>query len=886
MTAATSPTAAPSPHGRVVPRATYRIQLVPGQFTFADAAGLIDYLAGLGVSHLYCSPILTARPGSTHGYDVVEPAEVHPGLGGEAGFVALAGTARAAGLGLIVDLVPNHLGTDPRNPLWQTLLAEGRHGPAGEVFDVDWDHPLPGAAGRIILPLLGGPYGEVLYAGELTLELAEGTPQLRYYEHAFPLSSASAAQVRAAGGPEAFNGTPGEPDSFAALHDLLEAQHYRLVWWRSGGGLVNYRRFFTIDDLAAVRVEDPAVFDRTHGTILRLLAEGHIDGLRIDHPDGLRDPARYLARLARATGGVWTVVEKITESGEELPAWPVAGTTGYEFADVSLGLFVDPEARAALDELDRAFGASDEATSVAATRAKGEVVRGELAADADRVARRLWELTQSDPGVRDVDERACREVVRRTLQSFDVYRTYVDPETAEARPEDIARIDAAVARALSPETDGTPLLAPRFLYAFLADVLTGRHGATWAHREVIARFQQLSGAVMAKGVEDTLLYRNRRLLALNEVGGDPERLGVGVEAFHRASVERMHRHPVGMSTTTTHDTKRGEDVRLRIAALSERAGAWGEAARAWRDLNAGHIAGTRTGPAPDPQTELLLYQTLVAVWPLEGAPDDELRRRVGEYAIKASREAGERTTWRDPDPEFEDGLLGFIDAVLDPERSGEFLASLAALATDAAEIAMVSGLAQTLLRITAPGVPDTYQGMELWGDNLVDPDNRRPVDFALRARLLADVADGHPATLLRERRDGRVKLWLLARGLAVRSSHDGAYGADSGYLPLAVEGRWTAHVVAFARTDPAGGAGPITVVPRLPGAVMGSRPGPPLGRLWDDTTVVLPERLHGSWRDCCTGRIHSGAGARLPLAEVFADLPVALLAPAEPTGHT
>ncbi len=864
---------------RPAPQSTYRIQLVPGEFDFAAAADLVPYLAGLGVSHLYCSPILESRPGSTHGYDVAEPLRVHPGLGGEEGLRALAASAREAGLGLVVDIVPNHLGVSPHNALWETLLAAGRDGEAGAVFDVDWAHPLPGADDRVVLPILGAPYGEVLHGGELALTEEGASLRLRYYEHSLPLSAETAAEVAAGDGPAAYTGEPGDPGSWDALHELLERQHYRLVWWRAGGGLVNYRRFFTIDDLAAVRVEDPAVFERTHDTILRLVGEGLVDGLRIDHPDGLRDPGRYLERLSSATGGLWTVVEKITEGGEELPDWPVAGTTGYEFAGDALGLFVDPESRSALDELDRAFGSGEEPLAVAATRAKGEVVRGELAADADRVARRLWELAQRHREVRDVDERACREVVRRTLQSFDVYRTYVDPETGVAREEDVARIDAAVARALTPETDRTPLLAPRFLYDFLADVLTGRAGCSPAHLEVLARFQQLSGAVMAKGIEDTLLYRNRRLLALNEVGGDPERLGMSVEGFHRATVERANRHPLGMVTTTTHDTKRGEDVRLRIAALSERPEVWAAAARHWRELNAAHVAGTRTGPAPDPQTELLLYQTLVAVWPLEGGPDDELRRRVKEYAIKASREAGERTDWRDPDPEFEEGLEGFIEALLDPERSAAFLDALREVAEEAAEISMVSGLALTLLRATVPGVPDTYQGMELWGDNLVDPDNRRPVDFALRRRLLDDVADADPATLLDERRDGRVKLWLLARGLATRGAFPEAYGVDGGYLPLAVEGRWTAHVLGFARVPGEQGRGPITVVPRLPGAVMAEGAAPPIGEAWGDTTLVLPERLAGAWVDALTGQRHRPEGGRLRVDDLLATLPVALLVP-------
>ena len=862
-----------------VPSATYRLQLVPGELDFDGASRLVAYLARLGITHVYCSPVLAARPGSTHGYDVADPRQVSTDLGGEQGLRALADAAADHGLGLVVDIVPNHLGVGPSNPLWESLLAEGRHGDGAEVFDVDWAYPMPGAEGKVILPILGEPYGSVLHSGQLQLSEEPAGLRVRYHEHSFPLSADSASKVAELGGPSALHGTPGDPGSWDELHAMLEAQHYRPVHWRAGGALVNYRRFFTVDDLAAVRVERPEVFERTHRTILRLVGEGVVDGLRVDHPDGLRDPGRYLTRLAEETGGAWIVVEKILEPGEELPDWPVAGTTGYEFGTASLGLFVDADARPVLDEVDRFFGGSEERYAAAASRAKGEVVRDELSADADRLAHRLWRLAQDHREVRDVGERDCRDVVRRTLQALDVYRTYVDPVTGAARDLDVARIDAAVERAAGELPDGSVAYAPGFLYEFFADVLSGRAGSDPDHLELVARFQQLSGAVMAKGIEDTVLYRNRRLLAVNEVGGDPERLGTTVDGFHRANLDRAARHPAGMLTTTTHDTKRGEDVRLRIAALTERAERWAATARLWRELNATHIGGTRTGPAPDPQTELLLYQTLVAVWPVDGTePDDELRQRVIDYAVKASREAGERTDWRDPDPEFEAGLEAFITAVLDQGRSGEFVESLNRVAREVAEIAMISGLSQTLLRATSPGVPDTYQGMELWGDNLVDPDNRRPVDFNLRERLLADVASRSPEELFAARSDGRIKLWLLARALDTRRTHVGAYGPAAGYVPLAVEGRWGAHLVAFARTAP-DGLGPITLAVRLPGALMGEDLAPPLGAVWEDTAVVLPEQFHVPLQDALSGRSYA-PDARLHAADALARLPVGLLVPA------
>ncbi|HVM13690.1 MAG TPA: malto-oligosyltrehalose synthase [Egibacteraceae bacterium] len=858
--------------GVTYPRATYRLQLGP-DLDFAAAGDLVDYLASLGVSHLYLSPILQARPGSTHGYDVADPSRVADELGAEEGLRALSERARAGGLGLIVDLVPNHVGTDPRNPLWDVLLAEGQSGPSGRAFDVDWDPPLPGVSGKVILPVLGEQYGKVLHAGEMTVVRADDRWRLRYHDHDFPLSPESQDALDRAGDSALFTGVPGEPPTWTRLHALMEAQHYRLVHWRVGDRLINYRRFFAIDQLAAVRVEEPAVFDATHAKVIELVRDGLVDGLRIDHPDGLRDPARYLARLAEATAGVWTVVEKILEPGEALPAWPVAGTTGYEFAVDVLGLYVETDAGKALDELDAEFGAPAADYHEQAAAAKREKLATDLAADLRRLARAFWRVTQAHLDVRDVDDLQCREVLADVLAAMDVYRTYVDPRTGQASPDDVARIHTAVDRARG---DGA---GPAFLYGFLADVLTGRAGTTEAHLEVLGRFPQLSGAVMAKGVEDTAFYRHRRLVAVNEVGGDPSQLGMSAHSFHQANARRARRHPTGMLTTATHDTKRGEDVRLRIAALSEMSGRWSEEVRRWRSLNASLIRSTPAGPAPDPQTEYLAYQTLVGVWPLEegGLRSPDLATRVQEYLVKAAREAGQRTTWTDPDEAFEDGVRGFVAGVLESDRSAEFLAGMDAVARQAAGIGMVSGLAQTLLRCTAPGVPDTYQGNELWDDSLVDPDNRRPVDFGLRRRLLTELDAGADADeLLRTWPDGRAKLWVLSRALRARRDHAGAVGAEGGYRPLPATGRWADHLVAFARVAPDGDA-LVVAVPRLPGRIMGQAGMPPVGDVWGDTAVTFPTELARSeWTCLLTGDRH-GAAPRHEASAVLGRLPVTLL---------
>ncbi len=854
------------------PGATYRLQLGPG-LGFADVAELVGYLADLGVSHLYLSPLLTAVSGSTHGYDVADPSTVSAALGGEGGLRLLAAAARERGLGLVADIVPNHLGIGPDNPLWELLLAEGKGGEGARVFDVDWEPALPGAAGKVLLAMLGDQYGAVLHRGELEVIERDGVPRVRYYEHSFPLSPESVAALRRDGDLEHVRGVPGQPQTWHRLHALLEGQHYRLVHWRVGDALLNYRRFFAVNTLAGVRVEDEHVFDLTHDTILALVRDGIIHGLRVDHPDGLRDPGRYFEHLAARTGGLWTVAEKILAPDEPLPDWPVAGSTGYEFCNDLLGLFVDPSAEALLDELDREFGADPRPYADQAAAAKGEVLDAELATDLRRLASRLWVLAQEHLEVRDVDDAACREVLRGTAVELPVYRTYVDPETGWARPEDVALIEGAVQRARRRGRG-----APPALYGFLAAVLTGRAGSSPAYLDVIARFQQLSGAATAKGVEDTVFYRYRRLAAVNEVGAEPGHLGLGVDGFHRRNLERARRHPAGILSTATHDTKRGEDVRLRMAALSELAEEWSAAVRGWREENADAVAETPAGPAPDPQTEYLLYQTLVGVWPLleSGRSEGDLGERLKAYAQKAAREARQRTSWRDPDEAFEEGVAAFVDRILARES---FTAGLAEVAGRAAEVGMTSGLAAVVLRCTSPGVPDTYQGTELWDDSLVDPDNRRPVDFAERRRLLAELdAGADPAELLAARRDGRVKLWTLSRCLRARAAHTACVGRQGAYVPLAAEGRFAQHVVAYLRVAPHDADALLVVAPRLPGAVMAGKSQPPLGGSWGDTTVRLPSSWGDrAWTDILTGAELAPA-ANQPLAAALGVLPVAVLA--------
>ena len=853
------------------PRATYRLQLHAG-FTFADAGALVDYLVDLGVSHLYLSPVLEAQEGSTHGYDVADPTRVSDALGGEQGLRALADTAHGAGLGLIADLVPNHVGTGFATPLWRSLLAEGREGAGGQAFDVDWDHPAPGSRGKVVLPVLGGRFGDVLDAGELAVVEEEGEYRLAYYDNRFPLSSSAHEAVRARGGPSGLD--------VRALDELLATEHYRLAHWRAP--LQNYRRFFAINDLAAVRVELDEVFAHTHDAILGLVADGVLDGLRIDHPDGLRDPARYLQRLHDRTGGAWVVVEKIVLPGERLPStWPVAGTTGYEFANLAVGLFVDPGAREALDDLDRELGGAPDLYEPMARRAKREKLETDLRPDLERIARLAWGVFGAEPAWRDIDFSTLRDALADVLSGYSVYRSYVDPETAQAAAEDRAVVASAVDEARGIGS------APTWVYDALEALLVGEAGSGPARRDVLARVQQLSGAVMAKGVEDTVFYRYRRLLALNEVGGEPARWGSSVGEFHEWARAQQRHHPLGMLTTATHDTKRGEDARLRLAALSELSDRWIPSVRRWREALAHAVQQTADGPAPDPQTESLVYQSAVSVWPvvdlggtgeqvpLSGATSRQaLRDRLVAYVQKACREDGRRTTWTDPDEAFESACAGYIAALLD----GPVAEEVAAVAEAAAAVATVHGLSQVLLRCMAPGVPDTYQGCEGWDLSLVDPDNRRPVDFDQRVAALTGAASTRVGELVRHRFDGRLKLWVLSRTLRARASHPSCVGADASYQPVVTSGRFADHLVAFTRRG--GDDALVVLAPRLIGGLtpemgIGDRTILPLGRRWEDTTLTLDA---GSYEDLLTGARHTVEGDGIGVGTVLAELPVALLA--------
>ena len=926
------------------PLATYRLQLHAG-FDFDAAAQVAPYLAELGVTHAYLSPVLQASPGSTHGYDVVDHSRPSAELGGAEGHQRLSAALRAAGLGQVLDIVPNHMAIGgPENRWWWDVLENGPSSLWAGHFDVSWDPPEEKLRNTVLMPILGDHYGRALDRGEVTLRHDRDTFTIHYYDHVLPvalrtLSPMLAAAARSAGSDDlAFiatalrrlpaatrtdragmlerhrdtavlrrqlawlldHGDPGVGRAIAdaveavnadvdALDELLEAQNYRISFWRTAGRELGYRRFFDINTLVGLRMEDPEVFADTHELVLRWVREGTVDGLRVDHPDGLRDPEHYFERLAAASEGAWVVAEKILEAGEELPAdWPVAGTTGYDRLAAIGGILVDP---AGEEPLTAAYGdLTGEPTDWHAIvrAAKQMVVREILAADVSRLVALLSEACEARRHQRDRTRHELAEVLRELLVSLPVYRTYVQAEAGVVRPADVRRVEEAVTDVTAHRSDIDPDLLD-----FLASLLLLRlPDATNLEHEFVMQFQQLSGPAMAKGVEDTAFYRFTRLLALNEVGGDPGRFGIPVEEFHATNARIHERWPGTMTALSTHDTKRSADVRARLSVLSEVPEAWAAACGRWMDASAKLWPG---GAAEaDRPTQYLLSQTLVGAWPIDA-------ERAVAYMAKATKEAKVRTTWTEPDEDYDAARDAWVEAVL---GDAALVDEIEAFVGSIAPAGRVNGLAQQLLALTVPGVPDVYQGNELVDLSLVDPDNRRPVDFALRRARLAELGGLGPDELLARADEGLPKLRVTRDALHLRRRRPDVFGAgpSGAYAPLAVNGTASTHVVGFTR-----GTSVAVVVPRLvrrlaaasssssassavgePGT--GGRFGEPgTGTLdaatdaaaagglvppaaWGDTTVALPP---GAWVDLVTGARRAGGAVRV--ADLLAAFPVALL---------
>ncbi len=962
-----------------IPLATYRFQF-NRHFTLRDATALVPYLDALGISDIYASPFLAARPGSLHGYDVVDPTRLNPEVGTDEDLDALSAALSARGMGLLMDVVPNHMCIfSSENRYWQDVLENARSSPSARLFDIDWYPPKAELADKVLLPVLGDQYGRALEEQQISVEHDGGAFHCRYFDTRLPLGPrtirpilepivadlrrrgpddapdllelesiltavkhlpsrselgdeqirerqrekeivkrriaalvSSSADVAAAleRALAALNGRRGDPHSFDALEALLADQAYRLSFWGVAAEEINYRRFFDINDLAAIRVEEPSVRELIHSKAFELLRAGKVTGLRIDHVDGLLDPAAYLDDLRRASDlpPFYLVVEKILIGDEELPAdWPVEGTTGYEFLNQIDALYVDAEgARAIGRSYARAAGTPPGVTDDLLHRTKKLILDGSLPSELYMLARRLDRISEQHRWSRDFTLNSLHAALGEVIASFPVYRTYVRPGAVEVSAAERRQILRAIRDAKRRNQSMSASL-----FDFIADIwlLHDPDGISDAdrveRRELVLRLQQLTGPVMAKGLEDTAFYRYFPLSSLNEVGGQLAPITGDVDRFHRWCSTRAARWPHALSASATHDTKRGEDVRARVNALSEMPRLWSAAFRRWQRLNRDERRQVDEALVPDANEEYLLYQTLLGAWPITMAERDGgsidagagVADRMSAYMNKAIKEAKLHTSWINTNEAYERAVDGFVRAVLAPARDSPFLAEVAGLRRELARAGTLASLSQLLLKITAPGVPDFYQGTELWNLTLVDPDNRGPVDYAERRALLEElqrVDEGDRRGFIRAElaalaqatpNAGALKMFVMRAALRFRRARRTIFERGA-YLPVTAEGARQRHVIAFARHLPDGGSA-LVVAGRFFVDLLGSATGagearPPVGpEIWGETRVALAEPLaRGRYREVLSDRVVEPDGqGRLALGEVFADLPLALLEP-------
>lgn len=875
-------------------RATARLQLTPS-FTLDDAAAQVDYLAGLGISHLYLSPIFKARPGSSHGYDVVDPAQVNPELGGEPALRRLAGLARQHGLGLILDIVPNHMAAlCPDNAWWEDVLKRGRDSAHANTFDIDWGRP--GLEGKVLLPILGRPYGEALAGGDLRLSYQAGrrTFSLRHFERSLPLSETSeklllAALEKEEGGlPDRLLSrySPGDEKGLMRLHLLLERQHYRLAWWRCAADEINWRRFFEISDLVGVRVERPSVFEAMHSLVFRLYAAGLIDGLRVDHVDGLVDPAGYCQALRRRLDRLaasrpngrderaYLIVEKILGPAEKLRLdWEVDGSTGYDFMDEVGALLHDPLGEQPLDELWGKISPSGEDPEEMLNEARRLMISENLRSEFDALVDSLKQLADLDLATRDLSRAMLGRALAALLERFRLYRTYFRRGSGTQADRQI--LQSALERARSSLSRADYPALEQLIRWSNADPARLKREAARRRNRALTRFQQLTAPLAAKSLEDTVFYRYGRLLSRNEVGSEPGLFALGPDEFHERMRWRAGHFPRSMLCTATHDHKRGEDARARLAVLSEMPAQWEEAAWAWL-----RWPGVPAGP--DAIDRYMLFQSLVGAWPpgLDPGNGPALREfidRLAEWQRKALREAKRHTNWVAPSLEYETACREYLEHLAnEAPRPGSLLREAAALVESIGPAGVINSLAQLVVRLAAPGIPDTYQGTQGWDFSLVDPDNRRPVDYGSLRRLLKDGRSW--AERLAAWQDGGLKQAVLHRLLDFRREQAALFG-EGEYLPLALCGEQQERALAFQRRH--GKKSLLVLVSRLSLPLLGQGPGRlPLipAACWADTALRLPESAGGALTELLTGRVYENPQNRmLPLSEILSELPVALL---------
>jgi (1->4)-alpha-D-glucan 1-alpha-D-glucosylmutase len=829
-----------------------------------------------------------------HGYDVVDPQAVNAELGGEEGQARFSSALEALDMGQVLDIVPNHMAAGPENAYWWDVLENGQSSRFAAWFDIDWNSAEVKLQNKVLIPVLGDQYGRVLSAGEIKINYDGQSFQSRYFDHRFPLAPGSLAvplsmAARHVNAPilgfiaDSLARLP-SPDSaevevltarhrdktilyelleratneqpevsaaiaravdelnanFDALDSLLNLQNYRLAYWRTADQELGYRRFFDVNTLIGMRVERPRVFAETHFRIMEWLRKGILDGVRVDHPDGLRDPQLYFERLRAGSPQAWIVAEKILQPEEPLRiSWPIDGTTGYDFLNACNGLLVYGEGLKELTEVYSNFTGERVQFDSMAHAKKLNVQHDALGSDVNRLAQLFVVICENNRDRRDYTRAEIRRAIREVAASFSVYRTYVAPERDEVTEEDISQISNAVAIAKTQRSDLSP-----DLFDFICDVLTLRARGT-VETEFLLRFQQFTSAVMAKGLEDTTFYCYNRMIGLNEVGGAPERNGTTLDEFHSFCARMQAEHPQTINTLSTHDTKRSEDVRARLAVLTEIPGSWRATLHRWSRRN----QQFKTGKYPDRNTEYFLYQTLIGAWPIS-------LDRITAYMEKATREAKEQTSWTQPNPEFENALKLFIERIL---ASTEFVSELEVFVTRVLLPGRVNGLTQTLLKCTAPGVPDTYQGSEIWDLHLVDPDNRGPIDYLSRKAMLSELEAGISVEEIMSRMDsGMPKLWVLYKTLHLRCDKPEWFGREAAYSPLPVAGAKQAHLIAFSRGDSI--------------SVLAPRWNVKLGGGFGSATVQLPQ---GTWSNVFTGEKVNGGITRAQ--QLFRRFPAALL---------
>ena len=924
------------------PVATYRLQFTP-DFGLGQAKAIVNYLDRLGISDIYASPIFAARSGSQHGYDVVDPTEINPELGGQEAFESVVEELQEQGMGWLQDIVPNHMAYDGQNHYLMDVLEHGPQSEYIDYFDIEWEHSYEDIQGKVLAPMLGDFYDRCLERGEIRLSYEQDGLKVNYYglhypvrvesyaaflSHEIPwlrrqMGSASPSYIKLVGlintikttfpamegqerkiqaafvkqmlwelyeeggeiktfidqNIEAYNGQSGKPKSFDLLDTLLLEQFYRLSFWKVGAEELNYRRFFTVNELICLKVDNPKVFDQTHSLIIELVKAKKFNGLRVDHIDGLYDPLAYLERLDEKTGGVYTVVEKILETDEKLPEhWPMQGTSGYDFLNYVNGIFCCQANQKHFTRFYKQFSGLREGYERLMWDKKTLIAETNLVGDIDNLARFLKTVASQYRYGRDLTANGLKTAIQEVLVTFPIYCTYINQQGSSKRDLKYIQYAIAQARRRIPQLLNELELIERFLMLGYEESLPSEERSQWLH--FVMRLQQFTGPLMAKGLEDTLFYVYNRFIGLNEVGGSPDHFGISLDSFHTYNQYKQEQWPVALNATSTHDTKRSEDVRSRLNVISELPEEWEAEVRTWSELNDDKKSRTGEQVSPDCNDEYFLYQTLIGAYPFDDAELPEFRTRVKEYVVKAVREAKVHTAWLRPDEDYENGFVDFVTAILTPGKDNLFLDKLQHFQKKVAEYGIYNALAQLLIKMTAPGVPDFYQGTELWDLSLVDPDNRRPVDYAKRLEMLESVQtqwQKQPAALikdlLKKRMDGRIKLFLTTRGLAARNYFRNVFRGGL-YQPLTVTGEQSEHVIAYARHK--GEHTVITVVPRFLTSLV--EPGTlPIGKaVWGDTAIELPGGEKATWQNWLTTGAIAPSNSLL-VRDVLAEFPVALL---------